>query len=108
MPSAQSFATTVKKIPSDVFTIAMATVNTLSKAASPKIRACYIVGGPGCVETTAVTKLVEYDISKAADAMTMPAFMTRNGAALTVSATDNAQAKSYILKVTHSTPANGD
>mmetsp|Transcript_28195 Transcript_28195/g.34904 ORF Transcript_28195/g.34904 Transcript_28195/m.34904 type:complete len:80 (-) Transcript_28195:6443-6682(-) len=35
--------------------------------------------------------------------------MTRNGAALTVAATDNTlHAKSYTMQVTHSTPDNGN
>lgn len=108
LPAAETFSTTVKKDPSDTFTITMATINEASKTASPKIRACYKQGGPGCQSTTTITKLVEYDANVAADQRQMPAFMTRNGAALTVSATDNAQAKAYTMEVTHSTPDNGD
>ena len=108
MPAAETFSTTVKKDPSDTFTITMATINEASKTASPKIRACYKQGGPGCQSTTTITKLVEYDANVAADQRQMPSFMTRNGAALTVSATDNAQAKAYTMEVTHSTPDNGD
>lgn len=40
-PASETFSTTVKKIPSDEFTITMATANEDSKSASPKIRACY-------------------------------------------------------------------
>jgi len=54
-PSPETFTTTVKKIPSDVFTISKSTVIETSKEASPKIRACYIDSGPSCDETTVIT-----------------------------------------------------
>ena len=98
MPAAQAFSTTVKKIPSDTFTINLATVNEASKSASPKIRACYIVGGPGCSETTTVTNVVEYQAGVPILGMSLPSFMTRNGADLTVAATDNSShAKAYTM-----------
>ena len=98
MPAAQAFTTTVKKIPSDTFTVNLATVNEASKSASPKIRACYVTGATPCSETTAVTNVVEYNASVAASAMTMPSFMSRSGSVLTVAATDNsAHAKGYTM-----------
>jgi hypothetical protein len=59
LPNSQTFSTTVLKIPSDEFTIDMSTVNEASKSASPKIRACYVSGGPSCDETTVMTAVIE-------------------------------------------------
>ena len=39
---------------------------------------------------------------------TFPDFFSRSGDVVTVNADDNAQAKTYIMQVTHSTPDNGD
>jgi len=85
----------------------MATVNAVSKAASPKIRACYKVGATPCVETTAITRLVEFKEGVADNALAIPSFMSRSAAVITISATDNAEAKSYVMQVTHSTADNG-
>ena len=81
-PTPETFSTTVKKIPSDVFTISKSTVDEDSKAASPKIRACYIVGGPSCDETTVITSMIEYG-------STFPTYFTRSGDDVTVNADDN-------------------
>lgn len=87
LPSSESFSTTVKKIPSDAFTIAMSTVNVASKSASPKIRACYIPSGPSCSEVTTITSMVEYDTN--ADPMVFPSYFTRSGNVVTINAVDN-------------------
>ena len=100
-PAAETFATTVKKIPSDVFTISKSTVIEASKSASPKIRACYISGGPSCDETTVITSVIE-------SGSTFPSYFTRSGDDVTINAVDNAQARTYIMEVTHSTVDNGD
>ena len=100
-PAAETFATTVKKIPSDVFTISKSTVVESSKAASPKIRACYIAGGPSCDETTVITSLIE-------SGSTFPTYFTRSGDDVTINAVDNAQARTYLMEVTHSTVDSGD
>lgn len=72
----------MKKIPSDTFTISKSTVVEDSKSASPKIRACYIDGGPSCDETTVITSMVEYG-------STFPSYFTRSGDDVTVDADDN-------------------
>ena len=81
-PSSQTESTSVKKIPSDTWTIAKSTVDAASKDASPKIRACYIVGGPSCDETTVITSMVEYG-------STFPSYFVRSGDDVTVNADDN-------------------
>lgn len=101
MPNSEAFSTTVKKIPSDEFTIAKSTVVEDSKSASPKIRACYIDGGPSCVETTTISSMVE-------NGLTFPTYFSRSADVVTVNSDDNAQARSYVMSVTHTTPDNGD
>lgn len=100
-PQPETLSTTVKKIPSDTWTISKSTVLESSKSASPKIRACYIDGGPSCDETTEITAMVEYG-------GTFPTYFTRSGDDVTVNAVDNTQARTYIMEVTHSTVSNGD
>lgn len=89
-PSAEAFSTTVKKIPSDTFTISKSTVFETSKAASPKIRACYITGGPSCDETTVITSMVE-------QGTTFPTYFTRSGDQLTINSVDNTEARIYTM-----------
>ena len=100
-PVPETFSTTVKKIPSDVFTISKSTVTEVSKDASPKIRACYIDGGPSCSESTVITTMVE-------NGSTFPTYMSRAGDDVTVNSDDNDQARTYVMDVTHSTINNGN
>lgn len=100
-PSPETFSTTVKKIPSDVFTISKSTVTEVSKEASPKIRACYVNGGPSCSETTVITTMVEYG-------STFPSYMSRAGDDVTVNSVLNSEARTYVMDITHSTVDNGN
>lgn len=104
LPVSQNFATTVLKIPSDEFTIDMATVNEDSKSASPKIRACYIVSGPSCDETTVMQAVV----NDADDIF--PTFMYRQAFTnvIQINSDSNDQVGSYTLKITHDTVDEGD
>lgn len=89
-PTAETFFTTVKKIPSDEFTISKATVTEESKSTSPKIRACYVAANLNCDETTTITTMVEYQ-------STFPSYFSRSGDVVTVNADDNSQATTYIM-----------
>lgn len=50
--------------------------------------------------------MVEYDTN--ASPMVFPTYFTRSGNVVTINADDNNQAKTYTMKVIHSTPDNGD
>jgi hypothetical protein len=103
LPSAQNFPTTVLKIPSDEFTIDMATVNEVSKSASPKIRACYVDGGPSCDETTVMTDVIEVG-----DIFPTQFYRQAFTNVIQINAADNTQAREYTLQVTHNTVDEGD
>merc|ERR1719464_1015020 len=81
-PAPQVFTTTVLKNPSDELTILMYTANEASKAASPKIRACY--PATPCLETTLVTDVI-------ATGSVLPAIFawTMNDNRITVNAISN-------------------
>jgi hypothetical protein len=91
----------VLKSPSDEFTILMYTANEASKAASPKIRACY--PATPCLETTLVTDVI-------ATGSVLPAIFawTMNDNRITVNAISNFWANTYNMQITHSTINGGN
>ena len=103
VPAPQSLTTTVLVEPSPTLTINHATANAASKTAHPAIRMCYS-GAPNvpCSEVTTLTSVVNKGQSS------LPVFMTRNVDVLTIAATTNTQALTYILSVVMSTPNSGN
>ena len=83
----------------DTITILHATVDPASKTTTPAIRACYRVApaGPGCNEATVITGLVELSPN------VLPGFIERAVNVVTVKSTLANQAKTYTMRVTHST-----
>lgn len=104
-PLEQSLYTTVLKSVSDTLTIDHATVNEDSKSASPAIRRCYrddIGAATPCDETTAITSVIDTTSG------VFPSYFDLTVDTITVNADDNAQARDYIMVVTHSTVDTGD
>jgi hypothetical protein len=104
-PAAQSMTTSVLKATPDTLTIDHATVDETSKDTTPAIRACYrtdLGTPPGCDETTVITAVVIEATN------ILPGYMTLSGSDLTVEPTDNSQADTYTMLVTHSTVSDGD
>ena len=104
-PAAQTLTTSVLKAVPETLTIDHATVDATSKDTTPAIRACYrtdLGTPPGCDETTAITDV------RIESTNILPGYMTLSGSDLTVEPTDNSQASTYVMLVTHSTVSDGD